>query len=377
MTYPATRAIQVPAAGGGYPVVVGCGILEELPELLIKLAPGHRYAVVSDGHVAGLYGETAVARCVAAGLRADLFTFPPGEASKSRERWSILTDELLEAGLGRDGVLIALGGGVTGDLAGFVAATYMRGIALVQVPTSLVAMIDASVGGKTGVDVKAGKNLVGAFHAPHAVIADPLTLRTLGARERAGGLAEALKHGAILDRTYFEALVGSAERLLATEPEPTEAAVRRSVEVKADVVGGDEREAGRRQILNFGHTLGHAIEAASGYEVGHGQAVAAGMVLEARLGERMGITEEGTAEVLVQALARFGLPGDLSEASLGPELATYAVRDKKARAGRERYVLLERIGSCHSKGGWSHEVPPRLVREVVSEWLSPDGLPRS
>jgi 3-dehydroquinate synthase len=375
MTHLPPGSVHVTTAGGAYPVLIGCGILEELPELVASLAPGHRYAVISDARVATLYGETAVVRCTAAGLRADLFTFPEGEASKSRKRWSILTDELLDAGLGRDAVLIALGGGVTGDLAGFVAATYMRGIALVHVPTSMVAMMDASVGGKTGVDVKAGKNLVGAFHTPSAVIADPLTLRTLETRERAGGLAEAVKHGAILDREYFEELAGAAERLLGAEPEATEAAVRRSVEIKAAVVGGDEREAGRRQILNFGHTLGHAIEAASAYAVGHGQAVATGMVLEARLGERMGITDQGTADALADALARFELPGELPSA-LGPEVLAYTVRDKKARAGRERYVLLERIGSCHSTGGWSHEVPATLVREVVSHSLSRDGLQR-
>jgi len=371
MTGDTPVTVQVRAGEGGYPVVIECGILDRLPELLPALAPAYRYAVISDAHVAALYGETAVARLRGEGLRADLFTFPSGEASKSRRQWSILTDRLLDARLGRDGVVVALGGGVTGDLAGFVAATYMRGIPLVQVPTSLVAMIDASVGGKTGVDVEAGKNLVGSFHPPRAVVVDPLALGTLEPKERASGLAEAVKHGAILDRAYFDQLVGAADTLLAAEPGPSTAAVRRSVEIKAEVVSGDEREAGRRQILNYGHTLGHAIEAASNYGVGHGQAVAAGMVLEARIGERLGITEKGTADQLSAALGRFGLPGRLEVSALVADVLAYPMRDKKMRAGRERYILLERIGSCHSRGGWSHEVPASLVREVVSGWMTP------
>ncbi len=362
-------AVPVGVGEAGYPVLVGRGLRARCPQLLEEYAPGHRYAVISDDHVAELYGRSTMEACRVAGLDARLFTFPEGETSKSRDRWASLTDDLLEAGVRRDGVVVAVGGGVTGDLAGFVAATYLRGIPVVQVPTSLVAMIDASVGGKTGVDVPAGKNLVGAFHPPRVVIADPETISTLPETERAEGLAEALKHGAVLDRSYFERLADEASVLLAGDPDATFAAVLRSVELKARVVGEDERETGLRQILNFGHTLGHALEAASSYSLGHGSAVAAGMVLEAALGERLGITEPGTRETLLETLSRFGLgriPGESYDldAVLG-----YLQADKKVRAGRPRYVLLERIGATHEKGGWSHEVPDAAVRAVLEEAL--------
>ncbi len=362
-------AVPVGTRSRTYPVLVGNGLRVRIPTLLSEYAPGYRYAVISDDRVAELYGQETVDSCRRAGLKADLYTFPEGEASKTRETWSRLTDALLRDGLGRDAVVVAVGGGVTGDLAGFVAATYLRGIPAVQVPTSLVAMIDASVGGKTGVDVPTGKNLVGAFHPPRVVIADPETVATLPVEERAEGLAEALKHGAVLDRPYFERLTSEAEALLSGEPGATYAAVLRSVELKARVVSEDEREEGQRQVLNFGHTLGHALEAASDYELGHGSAVAAGMVLEAALGERVGITVEGTRRTLTQALSAFGLGAVPSRQWEIETVLGYLVADKKVRSGRPRYVLLERLGVIHRGGGWSHEVPDEDVREVLERAL--------
>jgi len=303
------------------------------------------------------------------GLDATLFTFPAGEAHKSRKQWSILTDALLAAGMGRDCAVVAVGGGVTGDLAGFVAATLHRGVPVVQVPTSLVAMIDASVGGKTGVDVRAGKNLVGAFHPPRAVVADPETVATLPREERAQGLAEAVKHGAIADAVYLASLEEEAPRLLDGETGAVHRAVARSVAIKALVVGEDEREAGRREILNFGHTYGHALEAASAYALGHGSAVAWGMLLEARLGERIGVTEAGTEGRLRSALDRLGL----CEAAL-PALDPAAVlaflgADKKARRGVPRFVLLRRPGEVARGEEWSRAVRPDVVGEVLTEAL--------
>jgi 3-dehydroquinate synthase len=363
-------AVPVRTSTGSYPVLVGLGLLERIPELLREYAPGHRYALISDDHVGSLYGAQVVARCTEAGLDADLFTFPRGEASKTREQWSILTDALLDAGIRRDGVVVALGGGVTGDLGGFVAATYLRGLPVVQVPTSLVAMIDASVGGKTAVDVRAGKNLVGAFHPPRVVVADPMAVGTLPVQERAQGLAEAVKHGAILDSRYFDDLSEASDALLAGDARATRAAVLRSVELKARVVTEDEHEEGFRQILNFGHTIGHAIEAASSYAVGHGTAIAAGMVLEARLGERLGRTEAGTSERLSRALSRFGL-GAIPHLEAGLEgILGYMGVDKKARKGRARFVFLRSVGSVHGDGGWSSEAPPGEVSRVVEEALS-------
>jgi 3-dehydroquinate synthase len=365
-------AVAVGAGTGTYPVLVGSGLLGRLPDLLLEYAPVHRYGFICDERVAELYGEASVARVRDAGLRADLFTFPMGEASKTRKTWSILTDRLLEAGLGRDAAVVALGGGVTGDLAGFVAATYLRGVPVVQVPTSLVAMIDASVGGKTGVDVRAGKNLVGAFHPPKVVIADPDTIATLPRAERAQGLAEAVKHGAVLDEAYYEALLDKADQLLDAEPTATRNAVFRSVEIKAKVVTKDERESGFRQVLNFGHTLGHALETASGYELRHGSAVAVGMILEARLGEAVGVTADGTADRLAEGLQRFGLGGLSGYALNTDEVVGFLDTDKKVRKGRARYVLLERVGAAWESDGWSHPVPEGVVRTLVEGFLEGD-----
>ena len=252
--------------------------------------------------------------------------------------------------------------GVVGDLAGFVAATFMRGIPVLQVPTSLVAMIDASVGGKTAVDTDFGKNLIGAFHPPVAVVADPETIETLPRRERAQGLAEALKHGAILDQDYAHRIVELAEALLSAHPAATLEVVRRSVEIKAMVVSQDEREAGMREILNFGHTVGHALELASGYSIPHGSAVALGMLAEARMGEAWGLTAAGVADWLASALEPLELPSALP--SFDPvQIAQLMARDKKARA-EPRTVLLSRIGEvARAQGSWSH---PRSVAEIAS-----------
>lgn len=369
---PPAAEVRVPSRAGAYSVLVEPGIRRRLPELLRRHAPAFRYAVISDANVAPLYGEDAVAGCRAAGLDATLFTFPAGEAHKTRKQWSILTDALLVRGMGRDCAVVAVGGGVTGDLAGFVAATLHRGIPVVQVPTSLVAMIDASVGGKTGVDVKSGKNLVGAFHPPRVVVADPETVSTLPRRERAQGLAEAVKHGAIADAPYLERLEADADALLDGEAEAVQAAVARSVALKARVVGEDEREAGLREILNFGHTYGHALEAASGFALGHGSAVALGMLLEARLGERIGITESGTEARIRAALERLGLarvalPTRDAEAVLG-----FLGADKKVRAGVPRFVLLRRAGEVARGERWTHAVDAEVVEQVLSTALE-DG----
>ncbi len=348
-------------------MLVGSGLLAHLPELLRQYAPAHRYAIISDDRVGSLYGEAAEERCAEAGLRVDLFTFPRGETSKTREQWTALTDRMLDVGVGRDGAVVALGGGVTGDLAGFVAATYLRGIPVVQVPTSLVAMIDASVGGKTGVDVRAGKNLVGAFHPPRVVLADPDTTRTLPPRERAQGLAEAVKHGAILDAKYFEALAEEASRLMEGDVAATRRAVLRSVQIKARVVSEDERESGFRQVLNFGHTIGHAIEAAASYAIGHGTAISMGMALEARLGEELGVTDPGTTDRIVGALARFGLGTVRADEARVDSVLGFLGADKKARRGRARYVLLRRVGEVDSGRGWSREVPDASVVGVLAD----------
>ncbi|NJD17801.1 MAG: 3-dehydroquinate synthase, partial [Gemmatimonadetes bacterium] len=354
-------------AGGDYPVLIEAGARRRLPRLLAAHAPAHRYALVADSNVAPLYAEDAVQACRAAGVACDLFVFPAGERHKTREWWATLTDRLREAGLGRDAAVVALGGGVTGDLAGFVAATYLRGVPLVQMPTSVLAMVDASVGRKTGADLPAGKNLVGAFHPPRLVIVDPETLETLPLAERREGLAEAVKHGAIADAAYLSRLETDAAALLAGEVTAMGAAVLRSVEIKASIVSADEREGGLRQVLNFGHTLGHALEAASSYRLGHGSAVAAGMILEARIGERMGITTPGTSERIARALGVLGL-GSIPRAASVSAVTGFLGADKKARGGEARFVLLSRLGEVARRGeAWSHPIPLDLVGGILAE----------
>jgi 3-dehydroquinate synthase len=356
-------------------VVIGPGLLHSLPGLLSARAPAHRYALVADATVDALHGERVLGLLSSSGARSARFTFPAGERHKSRAEWSRLTDALLEWGMGRDGCVVALGGGVTGDLAGFVAATYMRGVPVVQVPTTLVAMIDSSVGGKTGVDVPAGKNLVGAFHPPRLVLVDPGLARTLPRPERAQGLVEAMKHGVIRDPGYLEELARDVALLMAGEPDATGAAIRRSVEIKAEVVSRDEREGGLRQTLNFGHTLGHALELRSSYRLPHGTAVAAGMVLEALLGERLGVTRSGTSLEIQEALRGLGLqagpgeglPGMVRTLLQDVDGVVEATRlDKKVREGETRYVLLRDVGEVEPGDGWSHRVPEQAVRQLLS-----------
>ena len=357
--------IRVRAGGGtrDYPVLLGAGLRHEIPALLDDVAPSvRRWAVVSDETVSPLHAEAVATALTGAGLGGGLVTFPPGEGEKTRDRWSAVTDALLTGGFGRDAGVVAVGGGVVGDLAGFVAATYMRGIPIVQVPTSLLAMIDASVGGKTGVDTPAGKNLVGAFHPPSAVVVDPEVIATLPENQRRMGLAEAVKHGAIVDAGYGEETAREARALLAGDPDATLRVVRRSVEIKARIVSEDEREAGLREILNFGHTVGHALEHASDFGIAHGAGVAMGMVWEASLGERMGITEAGTAKMIEGWLSPLGLPTRPPPVDPGAFAAGLGV-DKKTRDGTPRVVLLARCGQVApaADGGWAHPVPPELV----------------
>ncbi|WP_420633669.1 3-dehydroquinate synthase [Candidatus Palauibacter sp.] len=332
------------AAGGSYPIHIEPGLLTDVASVCRSQAPAHRYAVIADSQVARLCGPGVMSSLKDAGLDAALIPFPAGEWNKSREQWSSLSDRMLRAGFGRDSAVVALGGGVTGDLAGFVAATYMRGIPVVQIPTTLLAMLDSSVGGKTGVDTEAGKNLVGAFHHPSAVLVDPAVLGTLPRHQRCAGLAEAVKTAAILDAGLWRWIAGRASALVDGEPEASAELIARVVRHKATVVGDDPLERGVREILNFGHTVGHALEALEGYKLLHGEAVAAGMRVEARLGESLGITDGGTSGQIATLLEACGLDGDW-ETERGPtEIRDAMSKDKKARKARVRCVFLARVG---------------------------------
>lgn len=354
--------------------VIGAGELGRIGGRVARRLPHRRIAVISDADVWRAQGAA-----MSEGTSASaVFTFAAGEANKTREMWARLSDELLAAGYGRDSVIIALGGGVTTDLAGFVAATYMRGVPVVHVPTSLLAMIDAAHGGKVGVDTPAGKNLIGAFHPPALVVIDPLTLRTLPDEHLRAGMAEAVKHGAIADAAHLEWIVENTDAIFDRDIPTLTMLIERSVGIKLGVVESDPREAGPRKLLNFGHTIAHAIELISNFEVLHGEAVAIGMVAEALLGERLGVTETGTADALSTAVEVLGLPMRLP-AGMAPAGVVDATRtDKKARAGLVEYALIERIGagSAGCDGRWSHPVADAVVVEVLAGLSAPSPAPR-
>jgi 3-dehydroquinate synthase len=350
-------------------VVVGRRALLRLAPLLREAAGAERWAIIADSRVAALHGEAMLARLREGGLAAALFRFPAGEEHKTRESWARLTDELIAAGIGRDAAVLALGGGVTTDLAGFVAATYLRGVPLALVPTSLLAMIDASVGGKCGVDVPAGKNLVGAFHQPRLVLADPEFLRTLSEADLRDGLAEAVKHAAIADAEHFAWLGTQAPRLLAREPDAIDTLLDHSIAIKAETVLADPHERGQRAILNFGHTIGHALERLSGYAVSHGKAVAIGMSVEAALGAAAGVTDPDAPAAIARLLTGLGLPTRLPPGTDAGALLEAAAGDKKRRNGTLRYALLARIGAAapSADGAWTHAIPEALARRVLAE----------
>lgn len=350
---------------------VEAGLLDEAGRIARERTGAHRFAIITDERVAPLYADRMLASFHEMGAHPVAYTIPEGERHKNRETWAALTDQMLADGFGRDSAVVALGGGVVGDLAGFVAATYMRGLPVVQVPTTLLAMIDASIGGKTGVDTPAGKNLVGAFHAPAAVIVDPAVLATLPIEQLRSGLAEAIKHGVIADAGYFERVVEQLPILLgegrADEAlEARTALIVRSIGIKRDVVARDEREGGLRKILNFGHTIGHAVEHASGYELLHGCAVAVGMVIESRLAERLGFAEVGTGDRVRSAVERAGLPTSLPDGILPAIVLDGTRSDKKARGGVTEYALPAAVGRmAGGDRGWSIPVEDRDVLEAM------------
>ena len=358
--------IVVHHSTGSYPVHVEPGILARLQELLAGVLPGRKLALITDDMVDLRFDEWTSKGAIH--LDPDLrLTFLAGEASKTRGTWASLTDRMLAAGLGRDSGVVALGGGVVGDLAGFVAATYLRGIPFVQVPTTLLAMLDASVGGKVGVDTPEGKNLIGAFHPPVLVAADPLTLLTLPEREYRGGMAEAVKHGLIADAEYFAWIEAHTAELSAREIPALTHLVRRSVEIKAQVVEGDEREAGRRAILNAGHTIAHAIEQVSGYATPHGEAVAIGLVAECRIAEASSGLARGSADRVAALLTRLGLPTRLTHALPMNQLLESMQHDKKNRAGVIRLALPTAIGAMHEGDGrWTVATDSSRILAVLA-----------
>ncbi len=355
----------MPLGAAAYDILIGADTLAALPEIVARACPAQRYAVIADATVARLYGER-VTNLLSGPARADLIAFPAGEWNKTREQWHQVSDAMLAAGCGRDAAVVALGGGVTGDLAGFVAATFLRGVPYVQLPTTLLAMIDSSIGGKTGVDTTFGKNLIGAFHQPRAVIADVTTLASLPAPHVAAGIAEAVKHGAIMDAGYFARLGTLRAAVQAGDREALIETIAGSVAIKAELVAEDEREGGRRAILNFGHTVAHAIEAVTGFALLHGEAVAIGMAIEADLGTQLGITQPGVTETVRDALASWGLPTRLPDVAADDVLAAMQF-DKKVRSGTVKFALLRSVGvTARGPGGeWTFAAPDEAIRAAL------------
>jgi len=379
--------ITTPA--GSYPIVVGSGLLAELPAQLNQLGLRGKLWLLADSAVYPHHGEGVVGALRGAGYAADVKIIPSGEPSKDLAVVSSCYDWMIGGGVERRDALLALGGGVVGDLAGFVAATVLRGIGFVQLPTTLLAMVDSALGGKTGVNHPLGKNLIGAFHQPRLVLSDTNTLATLPPRELRSGWAEVIKHGVIRDASLFELLEQNSEfriqeptgkttnintgnreqphiaaTILNSDSWLLNSIIRQAVKVKVDVVNADERETGERMLLNYGHTLGHAVEAAAGYgRLLHGEAIAIGMDLEARIAERLGMVDSAMIARQRALLQGYGLPTSIPAGMPADAILELTLRDKKVRAGKIRWALPTGIGAAAVRD----DVPPDLVRALVEQ----------
>ena len=357
----AIERVEISLGERSYPILIGAALLDADP-VLAALPSGSSALIVSNETVAPLYAA-ALQRALAPRFDAvHLLALPDGEAHKDWPTLNLIFDELLAKACDRKTVLFALGGGVVGDMTGFAAASYMRGVPFVQVPTTLLAQVDSSVGGKTAINHPRGKNMIGAFYQPQLVLCDLSTLATLPPRELSAGLAEVIKYGPIADMAFMDWIEAHLDALLARDPAALAHAVRRSCEIKAQVVGADEREGGVRAILNFGHTFGHAIEAGMGYgQWLHGEAVACGMVLAAQLSQRLGGVDAPFVQRLTRLIERAGLP--VRAPALGVDRYLELMRvDKKSDAGELRFVLLSAPGHAQLRAA-----PDALVRQVLAQ----------
>lgn len=357
------RTISVKLGDRCYQAGVEAGLLS----LRVELPDSYgRCAVITDANVARLYGMRIRAALSRPGLGVHVFAIPPGERSKTLSTVESLAQKLVAAGIERTDIIVALGGGVVGDLAGFLAATYMRGVDCLQIPTTLMAQVDSGIGGKTAVNLKDGKNLIGAFHQPVAVLIDPAVLRTLPRRHFNNGMAEVIKTAVIGDAGLFRYLEENAAGIRALKPAPLEHLLTKCLRFKARIVEQDERDTGIRAILNFGHTVGHALEAAGAYRIFlHGEAVSVGMAAAAKIAERMGMTSAKTTRRLAALLKEFNLPTSLGRMkNFDPgSLIPTMMADKKVRGGELTFVLPQRIGTVSICRG----VPPDLVKEALNE----------
>ena len=366
-------AVPVDVAGRPYEVQIGAGLMDRAGEAIAPLLKRRRLAVVTDETVRRLHGERLARSLAGAGIGADWVVVAPGEQAKSFAGLEGLCDELLALELERGDLIVAFGGGVIGDLAGFAAAILKRGVDFVQIPTTLLAQVDSSVGGKTAIDTPRGKNLIGAFHQPRLVLADLDLLRTLPPRELTCGYAEVLKYGLLGDLGFFEWLEANGAAVLALDEAAVAHAVRRSVEMKAEIVAEDEREAGRRALLNLGHTFAHALEAETGYgeALKHGEAVGLGCALAFRFSQVLGCCPGQDASRAERAIAAAGLPTKLADLGLGPfraeALIAHMAQDKKAESGALTFILVRGLGRAYV----AKQVAPAPLRDfLVAEGAS-------
>ncbi|MFM9890741.1 MAG: 3-dehydroquinate synthase [Rickettsiales bacterium] len=365
-----TSTLNVALGARSYPILIGQGLLAQAGALLRPHMPSERAIVISDTNVAPHYAGPLKASLEAAGVRVELLEIAAGEASKNFATLSAVMEALLALRPDRKTTIIALGGGVVGDLAGFAASILLRGVPFIQVPTTLLAQVDSSVGGKTAVNAAAGKNLIGSFYQPQAVLIDLATLSTLPRRELLAGYAEIIKYGLIMDAEFYAWCLTHGEALLAGDGALRAVAVHAACRMKAEIVAGDEREAGARALLNFGHTFGHALEAELGYDgrLLHGEAVAIGMVMACRLSTKLGLLGPEVEAGLAAHLAAVGLPAKLSDIAAkwdAQAIAHHFAGDKKTEGGQLNFVVLEALGQARVE----RNVQPILAQNVVDEFL--------
>ncbi|MFC1936992.1 3-dehydroquinate synthase [Chloroflexota bacterium] len=357
------RQVEVGLGSNSYKIGIGAGLLQKSGRLLKENGLAEKLAVITNPVVDGLYGEALRHSLTVEGFRVKTLTVPDGEEQKSLEVAGGLYAELVSFYAERSTPILALGGGVIGDLAGFVAATYLRGVPLVQIPTTLLAQVDSSIGGKVAVDLGQVKNIVGAFYQPGLVISDISTLKTLPAAEFANGLAEVIKYGMACDREFFHLMENNLDRVKARDEEMLEEIVFRSARIKAGIVEQDEKELGLRAVLNYGHTIGHGIESASDFTMRHGEAVAVGMLVEAEIAIRMGILDRNALVRLKHVVQKADLPTKVSSVNLEKVIQAMG-HDKKVLSGKMRFVLPRSVGEAII----TDEVSPSLVEQVLADW---------
>lgn len=348
-----------------YPIFIGAGTRLRLPQWVKRHHPNRTVVIISDSTVMHLYGRDLVSQFKRAKAHVVSISFPAGEKSKTHTEKQRIERQMFEKGCGRDSIVIALGGGVTGDLAGYVAATYMRGLPYIQVPTTLLAMVDSSIGGKTGVDTDYGKNLVGAFWQPKAVFADTDCLRTLPQAHIVNGLVEALKMFLTHDAKAFHSLMHQIGKAITNDSRVLTSVIRRAVAIKAGVVARDEKESNERMVLNLGHTVGHALEYMADYRMLHGVAVALGILVEAKAAELMGVLSEDAFSAIETLLQQLNIsPKQLKNFDVQKMLKAMRL-DKKVQVGTVRYVILEDIGRVHQVlKSFAHPIPDALIRKA-------------